>query len=162
MRIKKINAGAFSLIEILLVITILSVVIGISVPRFSSSLHSAKIITIANNLVDLMRYCQVNAIATSKIYRVVFDDDFKNIRVLNNDSQSGRDPDNNFKEVALSNFSVKKIPIFIDVSCETNIINFYPQGQMDKVHLYVCYKEKCFTVSTKEMRSKVLLFDHKL
>ena len=70
------NNKAFTLIEMLLVLIILSVIVGLTVPNFGKSVNTFELKKTANDIVYLVRWAQSRAINENVNYQLAFLNDF--------------------------------------------------------------------------------------
>ena len=103
-----------------------------------------------------MRYAQMRAIAESTIYRLNFDTDFKKYWLTNEID------DDEFVRVEGKFGKTFFFPERLTISCEAGIINFYPDGKIDKTKIYLSDKnENFYTISTQTQSGYVHEFDYK-
>ena len=70
----RIDKGAgFTLIEVILVVLILSVIAGLTIPRFSSTYNRFILQKSVEDLAYIMRYAQSRAITKNRVIRLEFD-----------------------------------------------------------------------------------------
>lgn len=147
--------AAFTMIELLLVVLILSVIAALAVPNFS---HSYAKIQLRNNVYDianLMRYAQSRAVIRNKTMRLQIDLTTKKYWIEEQvedgfQSFSGR---MGGKYSVISGASIEQ---------EHDHILFYPDGRIEKVYITVCRQENCYTISTKEQRGFVHVLQGKM
>jgi len=156
---KTLGSRGFTLIEIILVVVIFSVVIVLAVPNLGSTYSSMLMKKQAEDIVYLMRYAQSRAIIKSVFVRLIFDADYTKYRLLQSRSE---DEDVDIDDIVFVPFSGRfsrshKIPNDINVESDSQEINFYPDGKIDKSNIGICREEKCYTVSTEKQRGHVLL-----
>lgn len=151
----------FTLIEVLLVTIILVVIVGLAVPSFSSTYHKFQLKKSVNHLTYLMRYAQSRAVTKQMIVRLTFSEDFKEYWL-----EQANEETEEFESVG-GRFG-KHHPVSDDVIVEFDQefagedIEFFSDGQIDKMRLFLCYEEICMTVSTKEQRGYVRIYEGKI
>ncbi len=153
----------FTLIEILLVILLLTIVIGITIPNFSSSHKTLLLRTTVDHLAYLMRYAQSRAVAASREIHLEFNNDLSQYWLTEGP------PREDDSDTAAGNSSFERlhgrfgqsfdIPEGITIKIEDGLgVSFYPDGRIEKKHIVVCRDETCFTVSTQEQRGYVQIY----
>lgn len=149
----------FSLVEIILVVLILSVIAGLTVPNFNQTYKKIKLQKSADDLAYTMRYAQSRAIIKGLLVRLNWDVDTRNYWLEEN--KSSEDKEASFKR--FSGRIGKKFNVPAGVSFETDCehILFYPDGSIEKKHINVCSNSKCFVVSAREQRGHVNVFEIK-
>ena len=153
----RLTKNGFSMLEVILVIVVISISIGVAAPRMMRSINHIQLKQTVGQLSDLMRYAQSRAIIKNSFLRLEFSEDYsrywlsvgvilkeKGIVFERIDGQLGRD---------------KRIPTGIQIQAGKRIIQFYPDGQIDKESLSICRKDKCWVISTKEQRGRVLTYE---
>ena len=153
----------FTLIEIILVLLLLAIVSGLTVPNFSKTYQRLELKKAANDIAYLMRYAQSRAIAKGHQIRFEFAEDFTGYE-LKEQSSDKKQADEEFKNISGRLGNHFQVPQILHVSSEDTVINFFPDGTIDKQRISVCSvkEEKCFTISTQEQRGRVLVFHEKL
>lgn len=150
---------AFSLIEIILVVLILSVVAGLIIPDFSHTYSQAQLQKAANGLAYLMRYAQNRAIVKNFRIRLEFDSDFSKYWLCEEIPGSRQKTDvAMFKKISGRFARITKIDDKIKIEADTQMIYFYPDGTIDKQRIRMCNDNRCLTVSTREQRGNVRIF----
>ena len=67
------SGTGFTLVEILLVVLLLGVVAGLSIPNFSRAYQTLRVRSVAGRMESLMRYAQARAVMSRLPVRLVFD-----------------------------------------------------------------------------------------
>ena len=148
----------FTLIEIILVVIILSIIAGFSIPNFLPLYKSLQLQNTANDLAYTMRYAQSRAVTRNILVCVEFDGIFTSYQ-LKEQEDPLKDPDKDeLVNIPGRLGRVVHVPEEIDIKGEENKACFYPGGEMDKQHIWVCSEGKCIIVSTKEHRNMVKIF----
>jgi Tfp pilus assembly protein FimT len=125
---KKTNIKGFSLIELLLVVTLLIVLAGLNLPAFKNTYNRLKLENCALNIISLARYAQQRAIVDAANYQLHFDTTKKNYwltRLAGDTTQ---------KEERLHGRFSQDFQIPSDISADTSAdsINFYPNADSDE------------------------------
>ena len=154
----------FTFVEILLVLAVLVVITSISIPNFSKSYNTLLLQTTVNDIAYLMRYAQSRAIIKKKEIRFILGDQGMSYRIY----QQGADTEKVSQEIDESPSGYNpirgrwgrtfNIPGVITIETDNPAINFYPDGQVEKGRINVCYKSKCMLISTEERRGRVQIF----
>ncbi|MCK5580304.1 MAG: hypothetical protein KAJ18_03435 [Candidatus Omnitrophica bacterium] len=147
------SSGGFTFVEILLVVVLLGVVAGLSIPHFSQSYKTLQVQNIANNIVYLMRYAQSRAIIKNTTVRLVFDGPFERYW-LEQAQEIGQGDEISFARIEGRwgrRFSVSQE---VEVSMQDSFIKFYPDGKIDKNEASICRdvsqgKQDCVMITTK-------------
>lgn len=144
---------ALSLVELLLVILLISVLAGLSLPRFRQVYAQVRLQQTANELSQLMRYAQGRAIARQKELQIQFDSDKKSYQLMR------RIPEG-VKPVEGRRHRIYFIPEEIFLEIEKEKLSFFPNGTMDRVKIFLSDQSgRTFTITTKEMRGHVHVYD---
>jgi len=159
---KIIDQKGFTLIEILLVLVLLTVIIGLVIPNFSSTYNSLQLKRMVQDLGYLMRYAQSRAITKQSLVRLEFDDEQKTYWLMQEVKDQEGDIEGSFDRLSGRLGRNYRIPDGIKIQKGEEMILFYPDGQIEKQHLSICNDKKCFTISTKAQRGKVLIFEDEL
>lgn len=69
------SSKGFTLIETMIIVAILGVLAGITIPAFSNYLHRQKVIGATNQLIADMQYARSIAIARRTTFRIEFEQD---------------------------------------------------------------------------------------
>jgi len=156
---------AFTLIELLLVVSLIAVVAGLSLPNLPKHFSAVQLDQVMRHVSYLMRYAQSLAVINQKEYRLCFSlKDFKywleeEAPADANASQAGFGKDKSFKKIAGDRGQVFLIPRGIEVEMESAFVHFYPDGSMDRIQIVVHGKDqKTRVVSTQERRGQVDVF----
>lgn len=143
----------FTLIEIILVVLILSVIAAMALPNFSRSYVQMQFKGDIQELVQSMKYAQSRAVGKNTIMRISFDTQESTYWL----EQQNEDGD--FERFRGRMAGELKISGDVRFDGNSEAILFYPDGQMDKTYIYICRKEICYTVSTKEQRGFVHILE---
>jgi len=146
------------MVELLLVVIILAVVAGLAIPNFSRSYVRLKLTQTAHQLSYGMRYAQSRAIRQNLQHKLVFDTNFKQY-VLQTQAAVG---ESDFKRISGRWGRMFIIPTEIELQSPQHEVNFFPDGKIDRLRMYLCQKDQCLTVSTKEQQGYVDVFNERL
>jgi len=81
------NKG-FSLIEVVVVLTIISLSVALVMPSLSRFSRSIELKAVAKKVSAILRYYRSEAVNKGQVYQVLFDSDLKEVRVQSIDSAS--------------------------------------------------------------------------
>ena len=152
---------AFTLIEIILVVLVLSVVVGLTAPNLSKSLTKHQFEKSADELLNLMRYAQSRAISKGYPVQLVFNDDYREYWL----AEAGQDhsdhaEDASFERIPGRMGTTRRVPEGVELRAEdVRKIEFYTDGRMDKAEISVCKKRRCRVLSTRIQRGFIRAFD---
>ena len=157
---KKNRQAAFTLIEIILVVIVLSIIAGFAVPNFSKTYAYIQLQRSAQDLAYLMRYAQSRAVTKNTTVRLQFDEDFSAYWLAEKIKDEEEAEEEEFKRISSRLGKTVKIPsgLKIEMEEEVDSLNFYPDGSIDKKAINVCNEKSCFVVSTEEKRGDVQVF----
>lgn len=146
-------------------VVILSIITSLILPNFKSTITKLKHKEASDQLVYMMRYAQSRAVTQNSIVQIVFENNFTSYWLEQNE---GAGPliinDNVFEKVKGRFGRVIKIPVGFQIQVDTQRMSFFPDGTIDKERLKVCSmndEAKCFMISTKEQRGKIITFKEK-
>ncbi len=151
----------FTLIEILLVVLMIIVVAGLALPNFSILFERIQLDETAKNIVYLMRYVQNRAMIKERQHELVFDENNHEywLNEISSDDEGGMAQSAPVAGRFGRHFSFSPR---LTIETDNPEIKFYPDGKIDKVHLYICNRKSCLTVSTREHLGYVELFEGKV
>ncbi|MFA5059229.1 MAG: GspH/FimT family pseudopilin [Candidatus Omnitrophota bacterium] len=161
---RKTSLG-FTLVEILLVVALIAILAGLSLPRFSKTYAHFQLQTTAGQITDLMRYAQGRAITKKRTLKLEFDPSYKKYRLSEEKRSPWQDDEEvqEFEEIPGRFGREFLVAENISVEYEDPDIRFYPDGKIDPARIYVCEKnENCLTVSTQEQYGHVQTFEGKI
>ena len=155
-----INKKGFTLIEILLVLVILGIIAGLSIPNLSRTYHTMLLNRATNDLASLIRYAQSRAIIQQQVFQLSLDSQMKQYFLKKADMNS---PD---KKLPMHFFPVAgrlgrafEIPQEIQILAQNSTIDFQPDGKIGKINWSLCDKDHCLSISTKEQSGYVQVFE---
>ena len=156
---------SFTLIELLVVVVVLSVLVGLAVPNFSSAFANVQLSDTANAISDLMRYAQGRAVVNRRELRLIFEDGYYRLQESSaqDDEQDDENSEENFVNIEGRMGRRFAVPQDITIESSSLSIKFYPDGTIEKARIYVSNKRgKYFTVSTEGRMGYVDTLDSKL
>jgi len=117
---------AITFIELVIVITIIGILIGISIPQFKKTFDNFELENFVKDIYYLSRYLQASAISQGKIH------------YLNIDPGEGRfwatyKENAEFKKIQGKFGNIYKTPKEVIISTDKAGIYFYPDGSMDEI-----------------------------
>lgn len=138
-----LSLTGFTLLEILLVVVIVAIIVTVASPRFQKTLTTIQLANTAQDIAQLMRYLKVKANSEKVLYQLKLD--------LPNRKY--------FAQKITSSAPVmydtsKLIPSGIHVAATSNIINFFPDGSMDQVSIYVFRGDSDYSKDMEKMIQK--------
>jgi len=147
---------AFTLVELLLVIVVISVLAGISVPRFRRTYSDIRLASSAQDLASLMKYAQERAIMDGISFKIEFDISGKEYRLLRETEPfSGV-----YEREKGIHGRAKHIPsdISFDVSAGETV--FLPDGRTYPVKIYLKNRNgKKKVLSTERAGGRIRIYD---
>lgn len=156
------DARAFTLVEIILVLLILTVIAGLSAPNLRKSLTQHQFEKSAEELHNVMRYAQSRAITKGRPVRLVFNDEFTGFWLTEDAGEAEAIVDSYaFERISGRMGTTWRLPAEISIRTEADIsgLTFYADGRMDKVELAVCKQSRCKVISTKIQRGFIRSFE---
>ncbi|VAW18006.1 hypothetical protein MNBD_BACTEROID05-137 [hydrothermal vent metagenome] len=144
----------FSLIELILVVLLLSVIAGLTVPNFKQSFSNLKLNQTAKDLSYVMRYAQSRAVSKGILIRLEFASAMDSYHL----TQVSSGEYERFKGRMGRDFQISDL-IKINFT-EGNLI-FFPDGTIEKKEINVCKEERCLLISTKIQRGYVNVIEEK-
>ncbi len=162
MMLRMRRCKAFSLIELLLVIVLLSVIAGLTIPDFGRTYQKVALKQAVGDIVYLMRYAQSRAILSGHAQQIHFDTAQSRYWLTQSaapeDGMSPARPE----PVAGRMGKTFRLPDKVRLESPVSAIGFGPDGTIDKTRFLVCLKEECLTVSTQEQNGYVDIIEKKL
>lgn len=148
----------FTLVELLLVLLIVAIAAGLTVPNFSKTYARIQLKKTAEDLAYLMRYAQSRAVVKNRPVRLTFDEEFSRYWLTEATAED------NEEFARISGRWGKTYPVSekIEVFSDKLFVTFYPDGHMDRQLIYVTREERTLTISTREQRGYVRVFDEKV
>ncbi|MCA9402158.1 MAG: GspH/FimT family pseudopilin [Candidatus Omnitrophica bacterium] len=156
------DVRAFTLVEIILVLLILTVIAGLSAPSLSKSLTKHQFDKTADQLINLMRYAQSRAITRSRPVRLEFNSGLTEFWLTEvRSTDPAVEESNEFERLPGRMGVARRVPAELAVRIDAHIsgLTFYPDGRMDKAELAVCKEKRCKIISTRIQRGFIRSFD---
>ena len=155
-----VHYSGFTLIEIILVVLLVTVIIGLTVPNFSSAYNNLQLQNTTDHLAYLMRYAQGRAVTHNREVRLEFDEEHLHYWLTEQEEMIGAsEAEKTFNQISGRLGRMFVIPKDIEVRMEAMGISFYPDGRIEKDHIYLCYHDRCYLISTKERRGYVQIYE---
>lgn len=167
LKTKNKHVYGFTLIELILAAVVLLVIVGLAIPNFSHTYKNLQLKQCTDDIVYMMRYAQSRAIVKNNQMRIVFNDELTKYWLEEESDEETAGEQTEFKKFEGRLGRSRSVAGIINLELEENQIFFYPDGTIDKQYIFVCSqnkadKEKCFTISTKEQRGHVHIFNIKV
>ena len=159
----RIDKGAgFTLIEVILVVLILSVIAGLTIPRFSSTYNRFILQKSVEDLAYIMRYAQSRAITKNRVIRLEFDSTLSQYWLTQAEPhQIKEDPMDQFERFSGRLGKTFRVAEGINLEMQGSHIGFHPDGTIDKEHILACQESRCLTISTKVQRGHINILNSK-
>ena len=154
--------SGFTLIEILLVIAVLVIIAGMTLPSMGHFIPSLTLKQTSEHLADTMRLAQTRALAYRKPLRLVFDQQFSSFHIEEAASLAN-DDETKYEPLAGRLGKSQSLPGNIVITAPDTLL-FSADGQMEKENIMLCLKakESCYTISTKVQYGQIRVFNFKL
>lgn len=147
--IGKNDKRGFSLLEFLLVITILATIFSLSIPLFKNNFNNLQLNNSTQDLVFLMRYLHSSAVMQNKTLCLNFDAQERKISPVSKNKSEFMIFNDRFAKI----YQMPK-----DIYFESNCLYacFYPDGSADKLNLFIKKDDKnVFKIETISMSGDV-------
>jgi Tfp pilus assembly protein FimT len=142
-----------------LVTIILVILAGVAVPSFRNTYLNLELNDTANRLAFLMRFARAHAVTERATYKLNFDSEKKKCWLT---KQSDANADS-FEPVSSRLARSAIFPKAIEVETEADVVNFYPDGKIDSINIYLKSRDgKTLTISTKGQIGNVEILDFKI
>ncbi|MFC1510607.1 GspH/FimT family protein [Candidatus Omnitrophota bacterium] len=155
--------GAFTLIEVLLVVVLLGVVAGLAIPNFSNSYKSLVLQNTAGDLAHLMRYAQSRSVMRRAKVDLVFGSAFDEYWLEESLEANDTTGESGHQQISGRWGRKKAVPEQCQMRGEQQRVIFYPDGKMDAVEISVCRQKReeeqgdCVIVSTQWQQGQVVV-----
>ncbi len=149
---------AFTSIELLLVLVLMAIVLGTAVANYSGTFEAMQLKKSADDLAHLMRYAQVRSTIEGTLMCITFSADKRQYQL----QQADIDEQGKAGKFYSINHRLGRpvvLPKSVSLSLQVSSVNFYPDGTMDKVRIYLKNKTGQITLSSMEQRKHVLVFE---
>ncbi|MBF0490281.1 MAG: prepilin-type N-terminal cleavage/methylation domain-containing protein [Candidatus Omnitrophica bacterium] len=151
------NSLAFTLVELLMVMVIVSIIVALSVPNFSKSFKRLELKKTAGDIVYVVRWAQSRAMTEHVDYKLVFVNDLRGYQVLRGDSTEGQ-TNQAFSLVSTSMGRVFVIPDSVTID-HNQTINIYCDGTLDKARIRLFNDQESVILSTMEQRGHMFILE---
>jgi len=155
----KFNHFGFTFIEIIVVVLLLSVVASVIIPSFRNSFKKIKLQNSINTMVYVMRYAQSRAITKNLLVRLEIDCGRGSYFLSEQKELLHQDEEVVFKKVSHKMGRKFTIANGLQFNSEHENILFYSDGDIEKKQIKICGDLDCFTVSTREQKGHVNVFE---
>jgi prepilin-type N-terminal cleavage/methylation domain-containing protein len=130
---QRAQAG-FTLLELLIVILIMAVVVGFSVPRFSRTFSNLQLQVFAYNVAKLLTYASKRAVARGEVLRIHFDVEGRRYWLAQAQEAS---PEGKSERVASKFGRMSSVPKAISLDPSARAVTFYPDGRADRFEMLI-------------------------
>ncbi|HOK09792.1 MAG TPA: GspH/FimT family protein [Candidatus Hydrogenedens sp.] len=140
------HIAGFTLLELVVVVALLSVLTGLVIPVYNRAMFSLRIRNTTQDITSLIRYAQEKAIAESREFRVLIDEDKGTFRLMRLKSQS-IEGDKEFEPVAPADggealqlpetMTISRITAGKDRATGLHYISCFPNGASDHGQLVI-------------------------
>lgn len=129
--------GGFTFVEILIVILIIGVVLGITLPRFQSTFDNLKARSCARNLHAMLKFAQERAILDQQFYRVAHLREQNRVRLEKKEKEK-------FEPVGGPRGRPLKLepPLELQWDSRDTHVDFGPEGELEKAEIDVLFEGK--------------------
>jgi Tfp pilus assembly protein FimT len=117
-----------------MVILIMSVVVGLSVPRFGRTFGHLQLQVFAYDVAKLFTYASKRAIAREEILRIYFDTEGKRYWLAR---AQGAAPKWEFERVAGKFGRINPVPDAISLDPSAGEVTFFPDGRADRFEMLI-------------------------
>ena len=150
------NRGAFTLIEMVLVVFFITVLAGVALPHFSRSWARLQLQNAAYELSYMMRFAQSLAISKGIPVRLTFTQD-AHAYTLNRAPGISQENGESVSSQSLSGRWGRSvsIPADIEVDASPEGAVFFPDGRIEAFQCQFCRGTDCYLVSTAGSRGMV-------
>ena len=128
------SGSGFTLVELLMVILIMAVVVGLSVPRFSRTFGTLQLQVFAYDMAKLFTYASKRAIAREEILRIHFDTEGKRYWLARAQEAS---PKWEFERVAGKFGRINPVPNAISLDPSAREVTFFPDGRAERFEMLI-------------------------
>ena len=126
--------AGFTLLELLIVILILGVLVGVSVPQFRRTFRHLQLQVFASDVATLLTYASKRAVATGEILRVHFDVADRRYWLAQVQQAS---PEGKFERVSGKFGRISSVPEGISLDPSARGVTFYPDGRADRFEMFI-------------------------
>jgi len=149
----------FSLVELLLVLSLIAVLAGLAIPNFQSLFQKTNVSSAARVVADTMRYAQSCSITQSQLIQMRVNSSPFSIQLFK------KDIDRHGDEEVWSRLDGRfgrreKFGNSLEIRSDLEVWEFYPDGKIDKGMIEICSEDNdCYVVSTQKYRGRVEIYE---
>jgi prepilin-type N-terminal cleavage/methylation domain-containing protein len=126
--------AGFTLLELLVVLLIMAVLAGVSVPQFRGTFRHLQIQVVASDVATLLTYAGRRAVASGEMLRVHFDVEGRRYWLVTAPQGS---PEGTFEKISGKFGRVSAVPAHISFAHSTRDVTFYPDGRADRFEMLI-------------------------
>lgn len=126
--------AGFTLLELLIVILILAVLVGVSVPQFRRTFRHLQLQVFASDVAKLLTYASRRAVARGEVLRVQFDVEGRRYWLA---MAQGTSPEDEFEKVSGKFGRISSVPQSISFESSAREVTFYPDGRADRFEMFI-------------------------
>ena len=127
---------AFTLLELVLVLVVITVALSIAAPALRGFSRGAKMSDAATQFTAMCHWARTQAISTSRVYRLVVDPANAQYRVMVQDADTFVSPGSDFGKVFAMPEGYRLTMVKIDGSVG-DFVDFYPNGRTDPARVQI-------------------------
>jgi type II secretion system protein H len=150
------NGRAFTLIELLMVVVLLSVIAGLVMLSFGPAYRNVVFRKSAEDLLSTMRYAQSRAVTKRRTHQLQFDDAYSRFWIMQRTDTSD-DTAPFFEHISSRWGRLVALPESVKLECDSRTIDFYPDGTIEKVRIYLHSGGRTLILSSAEQRGEIQL-----
>jgi prepilin-type N-terminal cleavage/methylation domain-containing protein len=152
------NRRAFTLIELLMVLVILSVMAGIALPNFSNTFKKLELTRTADDISILIRWAQAKAISEQINYQFVFIENDRAYQILREDDPELNKNNPTFRPASGRLGRKLHLPRSVQVK-DAKPVRIYSNGSLEKVRFYLENKTGRLMLSSMEHRGVLFILE---
>ncbi|NLE65589.1 MAG: hypothetical protein GX606_06710 [Elusimicrobia bacterium] len=141
--------SAFTLVEVLLIIVILSVIAGSAVPSFRRSYGRRVLSQAVDDVAYLMRYARARAVSEGVSVRLRFEDRVLRLIMVSRNDETPREGQAVGRGL--------RLPEVVGLDPVPEDVVFHPDGRIDEVVFAVTSSDGKYVLSTREIPGHVLV-----
>lgn len=153
--------SGFTLLELLIVVFLIAVTLGLSLPLFRKTFTDMKLTSAVSDIVSLMRYGQERAIVEAAVFRL-------NVDEVHGEYWLTKAKKEEAKTIAVfeavpGRFGKRyRVPEELTLSSEENTVDFYPDGEMSqgKITLENTNKKSSAIVATPNVANAISIIEN--
>ena len=147
---------AFTLVEILLVITIAGVILALAAPNFSKGYSRFELNKTADDLVGVSRWAQAMAIGQERVYVLSFSDDRRSYGLVRSKSDEGSSDQEDFEPVNGALGRIHTVPEAVHLDSDEDRIEFHPDGTIDGAAIHLKDQEQKILLTSADVRGMMI------